>query len=111
VGEPQAGAEEVEIYIALTGSDSERTVADWLGTLRLDPAELEQQARGRPRARDVAHLVPDVSVAVTRSLAEALIERAGIEGDGEGEWFRGDGRHTSAISEALTWALVAIAAD
>jgi hypothetical protein len=65
--------------------------------------------RGRPTAVDVAHLVPDVSVALTPSLAEALIERAGIERDAESRWVAGDGRRTSAISEALIWALVAIA--
>lgn len=59
----------------------------------------------------MAHLVPDISVAVTPSLAEALIERAGIERDAEGPWLAGDGRRTSVISEALLWALVAIAEE
>lgn len=56
-------------------------------------------------------MVPDVSVAVTRSLGEALIERAGIARDAEGRWLAGDGRRTSAISEALIWALVVIVAE
>jgi hypothetical protein len=58
---------------------------------------------------DVAHLVPDVTVTVNRSLGEALIEWAGIRRDGEGLWVDGQGRRTSAIAEALIWALVAIA--
>jgi hypothetical protein len=91
--------------IQLTGSDSERAVAAWLGTLRLDPAELAQSARGR---RTAAH-AGDVSVTVNRSLAEALIQRAGIGRQPDGTWVDSEGRRTSAIAEALTWALVAIA--
>jgi len=95
--------------IRLTGPDSERTVAGWLGTPRLDPAELVRGAQGR---RTAAHTtaVADVSVAVNRSLGEALIERAGI-GRRDGVWIAPDGRRTSAIAEALIWALVAIAAE
>jgi hypothetical protein len=96
--------------IRLTGRDSERAVAAWLGTPRLDPAELAQSARGRHTAADAA-TVPDVSVAVTRSLGEALIERAGIRRSHDGTWIDSKGRETSAIAEALTWALVAIAED
>lgn len=95
--------------ITLTGADSERVVAAWLGTPQLDPAELAQGARRAARAADVAHLVPDVTVAVNRSLGEALIERAGINRDGDGRWLANDGRRTSAISEALLWALISIA--
>jgi hypothetical protein len=95
--------------IWLTGPDSEAAVAAWLGTPRLDPSELAERPRGRLRMPDAAPPVPDVSVAVTRSLGEALIERAGIERDAEGRWVAGDGRRTSAVSEALIWALVAIA--
>lgn len=51
----------------------------------------------------------DVTVTVNRSLGGALIERAGIRRDGEGLWVDGEGRRTSAIAEALIWALVAIA--
>jgi hypothetical protein len=95
--------------ITLTGADSERAVAAWLGTPQLDPAELAQGARQAARATDVAHLVPDVTVTVNRSLGEALIERAGIKCDREGLWVDGKERRTSEISEALIWALVAIA--
>jgi hypothetical protein len=96
--------------IRLTGSDSERAVATWLGTPQLDPAELVQGARVR---RTAAHTpgVSDVPVTVTRSLGEALIERAGIRRDDGGAWVHSDGRRTSAIAEALTWALVAIASE
>jgi hypothetical protein len=55
--------------------------------------------------------VPDVPVTVTHSLGEALIERAGIRRDRRGAWVGSDGRRTSAIAEALTWALVVIASD
>ena len=95
--------------ITLTGADSERAVAAWLGMPRLDPAELAQGARRAARVPDVAHLVPDVTVTVNRSLGEALIERAGIEQCGERSWVDAQGRRTSAIAEALIWALVAIA--
>jgi hypothetical protein len=95
--------------ITLTGADSERVVAAWLGTPQLDPAELAQGARRAARAADIAHLVPDVTVTVNRSLGEALIERGGIERVGERCWVDARGHRTSAIAEALTWALVAIA--
>jgi hypothetical protein len=94
--------------IRLTGSDSERAVAVWLGTPRLDPAELVQGAPGR---RTTAHAgaAADVTVTVNRTLGEALIERAGIRRDSEGAWVDAEGRRTSAIAEALVRALVAIA--
>lgn len=95
--------------IRLTGSDSERVVAVWLGTPRLVPAELVQGARGRHTAAHAA-TEADVPVTVTRSLGEALIERAGIRRDGDA-WVDSDGRRTSAIAEALTWALVTIASE
>jgi len=41
----------------------------------------------------------------------ALTQRAGIRCDGGGVWIRPDGRRTSAIVEALIWALVAIAEE
>ncbi len=50
-----------------------------------------------------------MTVTVNRSLGEALIERAAIRRDGEGLWGDEGGRRTSAIAEALIWALVAIA--
>jgi hypothetical protein len=97
--------------ITLTGADSERAVAAWLGTPRLDPAELAQTPGQRSTGPDVAQLAPDVAVTVNQSLGEALIERAGISRDGEDRWVDGEGRRTSAISEALIWALVLIAEE
>jgi hypothetical protein len=94
-----------------TGPDSERAVAAWLGTPRLEPAELAPTAKYAPSTREVAHLVLDITVTVNRSLGEALIERAGIGRDGEGSWLAADGRRTSTISEALLWALVRIASE
>ncbi len=96
--------------IRLTGSDSERAVAAWLGTPQLDPAELVQGASGRCTTVHAA-AVPDVPVTVTRSLGKALIERAGIHRERDGTWVDSEGRRTSAIAEALTWALVAIASE
>lgn len=97
--------------ITLTGADSEHTIAAWLGAPRLDPAELAQGALQAARTTDIAHLAPDVTVTVNRSLGEALIERAGIKRDREGLWVDGEERRTSAIAEALIWALVAIAEE
>lgn len=96
--------------ITLTGSDSEGAVAAWLGTPQLDPAELVQGGRGRRTAAYVA-IVPDVPVTVSRSLGEALVERAGICRQRDGTWVDVKGRRTSAISEALTWALVSLAEE
>lgn len=99
-----------EERITLAGPDSERAVAAWLGTRHLDPAELVRAPRQRPTGADVAALTADISVTVNHSLGEALIERAGIRRDGEeNAWFDREGRRTSAIAEALIWALVAIA--
>lgn len=95
--------------IRLTGSDSKRAVAVWLGMPRLDVAELTRGARGPRTAAHAARTAPDVPVAVTRSLGEALIERAGIRRERDGAWVDPGGRRTSAIAEALTWALVALA--
>jgi hypothetical protein len=92
-----------------TASDPERAVAAWLGTPRLDP-----RGAGPGRAR-AAHSGPRGEnragrpVALTRSLGEALIERAGIRRERDGTWVDPGGRRTSAIAEALTWALVALA--
>jgi hypothetical protein len=76
----------------------------------LDPAELQ---RGQPPAlssAQAARLLPDIGVAITRSLAMALVERAGLRRD-EQRWIAPNGRHTSALQEALLWALVLIAEE
>jgi hypothetical protein len=61
----------------------------------------------------VAHLAAkrNVSVVVNHSLGEALIERGGIRRERDGSWVDSDGRRTSAIAEALIWALVAMASE
>jgi len=102
--------EESRGRITLTGEQSAAAVAGWLGVPVLDPAELR---RGQPRAlgpAEAARLVPDIEVAVTRSLAIALVERASLRREGQ-RWIAPDGRHTStsALQEALLWALVLIA--
>jgi hypothetical protein len=49
----------------------------------------------------------DISVTVNDSLARALLERAGVRQE-DGRWLSPDGRRTSALAEALLWALVLI---
>lgn len=89
--------------IALTGPHSERAVAEWLGTRHLDRAELRESG-----ALFSGHelMCPESPTAATRidpALLFALIERGGIEPDGEG-WRAPDGRRTGAIGDALLWA-------
>jgi hypothetical protein len=97
--------------ILLTGEQSSTAVAGWLGLPTLDPAELRPSV---PRRVDTAELAarlsPGIPLAVNRGLATRLIERAGIRRQG-GDWVAADGRRTSALAEALNWALVLIAAD
>lgn len=50
----------------------------------------------------------DITVTLNDSLARALVEHAGVREEG-GAWLAPDGRRTSALAEALLWALVAIA--
>lgn len=65
-----------------------------------------------PPVSDAGNLALDVTVTVNRSLARALIERAGLERrDAEDCWLAPDGRRTSATAEALLWALVLIAEE
>lgn len=53
---------------------------------------------------------PDITVTVNDSLARALVERADLREAG-GTWLAPDGRQTSALAEALLWALVLIAGE
>ncbi len=86
-------------------------VAAWLGLPTLDPAELRRAAPPRVDAAELAaRLAPDIRLALNRGLAVKLIGRAGIRRDDDG-WLAADGRHTSAIAEALTWALVLIVSE
>ena len=94
--------------IALTGPQSERAVADWLGTARLNHAELRESG---VILSDHEVRCPDSPAIATRidpALLLALIERGGIRPDGEG-WCAPDGRRTGAVGDALMWALERIA--
>lgn len=53
---------------------------------------------------------PDITVIVNDSLARALVERAGVREEDDC-WLAPDGRRTSALAEALLWALVLIGED
>jgi hypothetical protein len=92
----------------LTGEQSAAAVAAWLGVPMLDPVELRRSSPSGMNPAELAALVPDIQVAVTPSLATALIERGGLRRE-EDRWVAVDGRRTSAIAEALLWALVLIA--
>ena len=72
-------------------------VAEWLGTLRLDSAEL-CPSRG-PGAAAITGVA-----SVDISLLHKLMERGGVRAEGS-EWVTGDGRRTSAVGNALLWAL------
>jgi hypothetical protein len=89
--------------IILTGPHSEGAVAEWLGMVQLDLAQL------RP-SRDAGGLrVPGSGIAaVDAGLLHSLMERGGIRAEGH-EWVAGDGRRTPVVGEALLWALETIA--
>lgn len=97
--------------IALTGPQSARAVAEWLGTRRLDDSELRESG-----ALLTGHELIGVAgstLVVTRLKPEllcALLERGGVRADGEG-WRRPDGRRTVAVGSALVWALERIAKE
>ncbi|HEX4669296.1 MAG TPA: hypothetical protein VH275_04895 [Solirubrobacterales bacterium] len=84
--------------IILTGPHSERAVAEWLGTVRLDPAEL----RPSPGAIGAGMATVDAG------LLHELMRRGGVRAEGH-EWVTSDGRRTSAVGDALLWALENIA--
>lgn len=89
--------------IILTGPRSERAVAEWLGTVRLDPAEL------RPSSGAIGEEVLGAGVAsVDAGLLHELMRRGGVRAEGH-EWVASDGRRTSAVGDALLWALESIA--
>jgi hypothetical protein len=87
--------------IMLTGPQSERAVADWLGMPQLDPTELRPTGVGRP-------VVPSAVAAIEPGLLRDLMERGGVRPDGD-EWVASDGRRTAAVGDALLWALESIA--
>ena len=87
--------------VMLTGPHSERAVADWLGTPQLDPTELRPTGAGRPA-------VPSAVAAIEPGLLRDLMERGGVRPEGD-EWVASDGRRTTAVGDALLWALESIA--
>jgi hypothetical protein len=91
--------------IFLTGPHSEGAVAEWLGMVQLDPAEL----RPSREAVGVGAAGPEIAT-VDPGLLHALMERGGIRAQGH-EWVAGDGRRTAAVGEALLWALESIAQE
>jgi hypothetical protein len=93
--------------IVLTGDQSAAALAEWLDMSQLDPAELR---RGPEHPLIVRRLAdPEINVALNGDLALALIRRSGLRRE-ESEWVSPDGRHTTAIAEAVLWALLRIAA-
>lgn len=97
--------------IALTGPQSARAVADWLGTRRLDESELRES--GAPLTGHELMGVATSTLVITRlkpGLLRTLLERGGVRADGEG-WRGPDGRRTVAIGSALIWALERIAKE
>jgi hypothetical protein len=92
--------------IVLTGDQSAAAVAEWLETPRLDPSELRPGLEHPLTVRKLAE--PEINVVVNGGLALALITRSGLRQE-EGAWVSPDGRRTSAIAEAVLWALLRIA--
>ena len=84
--------------IILTGPHSERAVAEWLGTVRLDPAELVPSSGATGAG----------FTSVDAGLLHELMQRGGVRAEGH-EWVASDGRRTSAVGDALLWALENIA--
>jgi hypothetical protein len=92
--------------IELTGPHSQRAVADWLGLPRLVPAELRESGREVAGQEAVRHRVE--TSALEPELLHSLLKRGGVERDGE-DWRALDGRRTTAVGDALVWALERIA--
>jgi hypothetical protein len=94
--------------IALTGPHSERAVAEWLGTTRLDQGELRESGVLLSGHEVMCPESPTAATRIDSALLFALIDRGGIEPDGE-DWRAPDGRRTGAVGDALLWALERIA--
>jgi hypothetical protein len=94
--------------IALTGPQSERVVADWLGTPQLDQAELRESGSIVAQGHELMSTGPISTTHLEPALLYALLERGGVEPDGEG-WRAPDGRRTVTVGDALIWALERIA--
>lgn len=84
--------------IILTGPHSERAVAEWMGTVQLDPTELLPSSGA----------IGAGFASVDAGLLHELMQRGGVRAEGH-EWVTSDGRRTSAVGDALLWALESIA--
>lgn len=93
--------------ITLTGPLSERAVADWLGTARLDRGELRETGRALTD-REVIRVETVGPACLDPTSLQVLLRRGGIRPAGE-EWIAADGRRTDIVEEALIWALEEIA--
>lgn len=82
------------------------TAADWQAVAERLIAEGEKLTA---RCRGMVGPL-DITVTVNDSLARALVERGGLR-EADDRWLAPDGRCTSALAEALLWALVAIAEE
>lgn len=91
--------------IELTGPHSQRAVADWLGLPQLVPAELRESGSD-VAGRELSDAV--WTSALEPELLHSLLKRGGVERDG-GDWRAPDGRRTTAVGDALVWALERIA--
>lgn len=91
-------------HITLTGPHSEGALAEWLGVVQLDPAEL------RPSNEIAGFGTAGPELPIDAELLHALMERGGIRPEGH-EWVANDGRRTAAVGVALLWALEGIAQE
>lgn len=93
---------------ALSGPQSERAVAEWLGSPQLDHAELRESGTLLSGHEVMSIEPPTTATRLEPALLYALLERGGVEPDGEG-WRAPDGRRTGTVGDALMWALERIA--
>jgi hypothetical protein len=91
--------------IVLTGEQSAAAVAEGLDIPQLDPSELRRGLEHPLTVRKLAN--PEINVVLNGDLALALIRRSGLRRE-ESEWVNPDGRRTTAIAEAVLWALLRI---
>jgi hypothetical protein len=95
--------------VTLTGPHSERAVADWLGSARLERAELSETGRS-PTGREVIRIETAAPARLDPASLQVLLRRGGVRAEGEG-WVVADGRCTLDTAEALVWALEVIARE
>jgi hypothetical protein len=95
--------------IILTGPQSERVVADWLGMPRLPRAELRETGKVLT-GREVTQIEAAGPARLDPVSFQILLERGGVRSEDE-EWIGADGRRTPHAEEALIWALEVIARE